>query len=459
MNDNKLNEQNIKDLMEVSTMIDSNISNSFKNILIQYSYIEWSNWIEDILNYGIAYPIYNITSNGDDIVEIINYFRTNDISSINYETAVINTIHSFSYDYSNPVNLERLLNALIIIRSNRSEAILVKIVTSRDNNHTFGKNEYIKTRALLALARAAENTDINKEIVFNYICMVGIKEMKHDPAFYGNVLRYCYLQFSIDKFYFVLELLLNELNPISLKVENKSLLVAGYSRELVDKLDELHFRDISRFYSTFCSWYISYNLRLIENNDDKNTLTTKVIHDFSEHLNIYISSLDLEGHDVKKSFNKQFRYNYLDEILFGKALKYLFDIEFEKRKNIFNVEAGIELTAFLFDQMGTNIFIYLSKTYSEHNYYISERFGIAPYIAESVLSDLYSDDIIWKVQQCYDEAIYLLSDKQVGSIIKENRNKGNKFDLNNYFYGRTQDFIQVLNEKEDIIVAINHLYA
>jgi len=209
-------------------------NDSVVEILRSYDYEGWLKWIMDITEHKIAFPISNLSANGDVLVEIIDLLRKNSISVFHYERALSD---SFAKEYKQNINnynlQERYLNALAYLSSNSCIKTLVEVLDSKVNSHHKGRTAYIKTLALLALFKASNIEEKVSEEILDYIKHRGIYEMTHDVYFYSTALRFCYRKVSVAEFFFLMTKTLH----LDFAEEQQDRLI----HLLVDKIDELFY--------------------------------------------------------------------------------------------------------------------------------------------------------------------------------------------------------------------------
>ena len=92
-----------------------NSKESILEVLRNYTVEDFTNWIDDILTHGVAYPIYTLSSDGDIIVELPHWLKREKIATTNFELAVLE--HLKKYDVTKMTNdgqrnFERLLSSL-----------------------------------------------------------------------------------------------------------------------------------------------------------------------------------------------------------------------------------------------------------------------------------------------------------------------------------------------------------
>ena len=73
------------------------------SMIAKYSIIEWQNWITDIFEHGIAFPISKLSSEGDVLVDIIDFMKKSKISVFKYEEALSNRLSKEFYQNENEI--------------------------------------------------------------------------------------------------------------------------------------------------------------------------------------------------------------------------------------------------------------------------------------------------------------------------------------------------------------------
>lgn len=292
-----------------------------KEILMSYNNVDWENWLQDILNLGIAYPVSKVSSDGDVIIDIIGYLRSNNISTKYYERAITDILTEEYHQNPEGINTqERLINALISLSSTNANEILLNILFSRINSHKKGRDSYIKTLALIALTQSPNLNDNQKTSVFNFIVLQGFKEMKHDPYFYSNSLRFCYLKISVKSFYELLTLLIHELDSFEDKKIKKSIIYL-----IVDKIEDLHFTHLQIFFSSLFKWFIKTQNPVYSNslnNNECNLLILKQVASLlkSDILNIPLIKGGIIDENLYKDSLEFFLSILLDDDITSKQL-------------------------------------------------------------------------------------------------------------------------------------------
>jgi len=441
----EIEENKLKQFIYLINEIDND--KSYRDILIlirNYNSQNWSDWLEDIMNYGVAFPISEISSDGDVIVDLVDFLRSNKISTHQYEDAIASIIDQFAFLNPNPIFLERLINALISLRGQKTNTTLLKILTSRDNNHMLGKFDNIKSIALLALARSSGIENSIKQSAYNYIRMVGLKELKHDPSFYGNALRFSYLQISVESFFKDLSIIIRKLNDDNPYFEK---LVERYVSVIVDKLQEVHFRKISFFYSSFCKWYIKSVLPLNENR--LFILISKKIT-FLINGKPYLDELYKYGSDLSELIS--YKKDEFIETEYGKCLRFVMNLTQETLNINFSCQDIIKASAFLFEREKESYLAVLPNIIKKHRAYISNFYGFLPYLVEGELASNYNDEVIQAVVDLYDDIIFSPDDSKGNdkNILEKNDTESHLSVtlMNEILAKNTKNFLTLLAEKE-----------
>jgi len=224
-----------------------------ESVLASYTSQSWENWLNDIIQHGIGYPISNLSPVGDVIIDMPDLLRVNQISTAHYELAV-GTLLSRTY-YENPENillLERLINAYVALSGYTANDILIKILTLPNYTNRAGANNYIKTIALLALSKSSKLEDKHKRDIISYIVLKGLDEMSRDPYFFSTTLRFCYIQISGNAFFSLLTIILIKVDQLA-----DTNLKGVLQPLLLDKIEELYAGKFPSFYSDLFHWLIS----------------------------------------------------------------------------------------------------------------------------------------------------------------------------------------------------------
>lgn len=171
------------------------------SILKAYDKDNWSDWLNDILNYGIAHPISKLGDGGDIIMDIVPFLKKNRISCYPYEKAIAEVIHQYTGKAEYSDFLIRLLNAIREIKGSKCNQIVIDILTSEWNaNHHF-KGNYVKSAALGTLCRVASLEDHQISRVKSYNRDFGYIQMTHDSEYIGYGLRFIYLQDGLNSYF------------------------------------------------------------------------------------------------------------------------------------------------------------------------------------------------------------------------------------------------------------------
>ncbi len=430
MAEKHISKKELENLSKLVEEIDNNNSFNVIDILREFSSQNWRDWLEDIMNYGIAFPVSQITSDGDILTDVIDFLRTHNISVYHYETGVSNFVNQLSISNTNPTFLERLINILIIIKGQKAEFTLTKILTSRDNNFLIGKYDYIKSLALLALARSSALNESTKLKAHNYLIIIGLKEMKHDPSFYANALRLSYLQFSLKSFFKDLEIIIEILNPDRTENHEYATQLDRYVIVLVDILEEVHYRDIATFYSTFCNWYID----CITSKGQYSLIGNKLF----EQTSIQITNLINSKTFVKEIFNlypppintNSLKRERFSEYEYAKCLQFILNVTHERLDSNLTIDDILDASAFLIETINEKSIDLLFEKLSIHRIYIGNICGILPYVAKSKLSNSYNELVIQKVIDLFDKILYTKDDDEGEQDEDLLKSEAKKFFLN-----------------------------
>ncbi len=412
MNADEINNDELVQLAKLVSEIESEKSNNPLQILHDFNVEKWSDWLEDILNYNVAYPISQISTEGDVIVDIVDYLRTNNLSVHNYEEAVGIIVNQFSFSNSNSVFLERLINVLISIRGYKTDSILLKILTSRDNNYQKGSFDFLKSIALLALARSSGINDTTQSNAYNYLKMVGLKEMKHDPSFYGNALRFSYLQYSVNHFFEDMDTIIRILDPQVFENQDYQGLNSRYALVILDKLEEVHYRYIGTFYSSFCKWFMEVGSSNSKNSLQGNPLFKLISENFMDLINS--KTFIEEVHNISSSkitIQKEEKEAFIED-KYAMSLRFLLNFTQERDDLNLSLDETTEVIAFLIDTDKEIAIDFFSDQLRIHREYIGNHCGILPYLAGIKLKDLYNKSIIDKIIDLFDSSMFMPEEAQ-----------------------------------------------
>ena len=386
---------------ELDSKLDKNMEELYE-ILRKFTSTDWANWLEDILVHGVAYPVSRFSSDGDVLLDMVDYLQKNDIPTIYYEEAISDIIGTIAFSYSNLNFLESLLNSLIALGCKKSIPQLLRILQSGANTHQKGKYDYIKSLALLALARSPKLGKEEKHEIRNYVIMAGLFKMKHDPIFYSSALAFCYSHFSVADFFNMLTNILKVLTSQKTENEQSNDLNLRYVSSIIEKIKELYLRRIASFYSSITNWL----LVSFSNNDSKKSLIGNEL--FTEIL-VKIGGL----------FQSQFFKNdaYENDLLecnetnYGSSFQFLIYLIREMDLKRFPDQEILRINAFLLKYNGAAAERFLLFNLREHVDYVCKNYGKIIPDAQNELKNDYTVLIIQQLLDIYDESLY-----QPGSV-------------------------------------------
>lgn len=371
------------------------------NILKLYNVSAWGDWIDDILNFGFANPISSLTRDGDVLVDIVDYLRDRSISLNNYEEAITILVNQFDVNHSDAIILERLLNVLINIRGKNSTDILIKLVVSRENNFIRGRFHFVKSLALLALAKAVIIDDSKAIETYNYLRMVGLTEMQHDPVFYGNSLRFCYQHLPIEHFFELLTHIFDLLESNEVLKGNPNFLINRHIVVILDKFEELHYQDIGKFYSELFNWLSRI---LISEKYRVNSIFIMAMNSFFDKMFEYPYRHEMFLIKQKKQsdiFEKKLFHEYEYALLVRVSLA----IFTNSRNNILSSYQILHSIAFLAVVQPKKIQSF-KNLLVKNGSYLRSNYDILPYIAFSELRNEFNSETIDIVSDVVSEAFY-----------------------------------------------------
>lgn len=369
------------------------------SVFQSFSSTQWADWLDDIINVGFANPV-SFVSRGDDIiVEIVDFLRANSIKQSNYESSLLHYVSQYDFEHGDYISLERVLNALINLRSYSDH--LMKIVVSRENSFLRGNNNYIKSLALLSLARAGTIDQNIIDETYNYIRMVGLKDMTHDPVFFGNSLRFVFAHCPSRYFElltYILDILENDVNVNS----NKDLLLDRHVRVLVDKLEELHYEGIGRFYSELFNWLINmlakdhFHEKRVFNTTMSELLTCMDLYPFQEDM-LEIDSEEYGLNDESKIFFEEYEYAIASKIILA--------IRLRRENNKPSHYHLLHSIAFISTY---------EKKYNSHlrrllfgsSFYLRKNYDVLPGIAHLLLANEFDNPTIKHIKEMLNDAIF-----------------------------------------------------
>ncbi len=201
-----------KDLNEIDSYFDKSeevdVGESI-DVLKNYSTQDWNDWIQDILNYDIAYPISRVGDGEDVLSDIVPYLKDNHISLYPYESALSIAVQQYN-SQGHEAFLIRLVRATREISGIRSKNILMEILFNANNWSYLYKEDYVKTEALGALCRSGLLEEQEKEAIDKYLHDTGYELMSFDHEFLGYALRFAYRHLGLGAFFIHFDLIASQ---------------------------------------------------------------------------------------------------------------------------------------------------------------------------------------------------------------------------------------------------------
>ncbi|MEO8965672.1 MAG: hypothetical protein ABI370_13490, partial [Gammaproteobacteria bacterium] len=358
------------------------------DIVREFNVENWLDWLDDVLIHKVAYPFYNLSPDGDVIVEVVNYLRNNSIPLSFYERALTICVSQRINPFSNVSQLERLIDALSSVKGIKSVPLLIKIIKDRSISHLKGNNGFIISTALNSIARASSLSDTEKSDIQNHVCLHGLKDMGFDPAYVGNFLRFSYLHYDNVHFFESLNVILALANSDS-STEDDLLLRARLITVLTDKFDEVHYRSISTFYSSFFNWFIK-NCFFLKSND----LFDSLISNLCELM---------MDEDSLGSFD-EVKFSNLAEIQYAKSLRFFLLVfaKFDYKLDNLEVISSIAFVLNSDDHLLHPMKILLTNSVD----YVFKYYRVIPFRVIETLEPLkYNNFLIQKVIDLFDDAL------------------------------------------------------
>lgn len=396
---------------------------------------KWLDWIDDIFTFNAAYPFSQLSQEGDVIEELVLYLRDNLVPMRFYEEALVVSVEQNIGSYTNAKHLERLINALIILKGIKGKRTLLRFFQNTKIQGLQGTNGYIASKTLLALARMEALSEDDKDIVLTHVLLKGLDGMILDPAYAGNFLRFCYLQYNITTFFDHLITVVDRAEQFINSNGNEKLRLR-YLNVLTDKFRELHYRLNGNFFSPL------FNCILLNNGEfKKNHLYTLLVTELWNQIN----DPNLLGGFTNKNADD------LTQIKFAKWCQIILNIQLNAQPNVSEQEI-IELTAFLY-QYNPSYQPLLLLLLQKHQNYVLENFRTAQYNAARILVPTgLNGEVIQKVIDLFDDALNTPeSDNQTFFV-------NNIFEaIDNFTIGKTKPpslLTQILEEKIRFIDAL-----
>ncbi|MFP5041610.1 hypothetical protein [Parasediminibacterium sp. JCM 36343] len=282
------------------------------DILRNYNYVNWIDWIEDILYYGIAYPLNNLTPEGDILIDIVFFLKKNNISTKEYDSALCGVLNKLYGNYNDAEKIIRIINVLVGIKNPKAKEILRKIFFNPELNDLIFNHDSVKAKILQAYARLELDVKEREEVKVHFE-LFGWKEFPNNIALMGNYLRFMFLHYEENVF----------LNSISSTIKLTSNLYSEQQIPFVvtlieDKLREFYYNRKSIFYSHFYEWFSN-----VYNEVSHIKLFNLIIMRFNKYLNRRNDFSDVDSNEsfivevVTISLNSIFDTDYFDKQRFS----------------------------------------------------------------------------------------------------------------------------------------------
>lgn len=409
------NNMNEKELSLWISKISSELNKNSKEIdcaeiFRSYNTLHWENWIKDIINLKIAYPLSRLSADGDIIIDIVDYLRKNVISSQYYEEAISNLfIKEYHQNEENVLLIERLIRALISLSSYSANETLMKILFSKINSKKKGNISYIKTISLLALSKSAFLSTENIKEIYHYIVIQGFKEMKHDPYFYSTALRFCYLKISLKAFFETLTLILKDIDLTDTTSSKDDII-----HLLVDKIEEIHYAKLHIFYTYFFSWLLTSHDQNQPNSFCLNPITVELLNKLGSLINKNLLDLSFKNEDI------------IEEVKYKNATEFLLSIIIEKDispSKVFENPLDLVTNLVFITKSANNLSSLLNIIESKVSFITKTKMRLIPSIIEE---DHYSNEGLIKIINFLDKFIYspksnIQSSKEsINNLLSEN---------------------------------------
>lgn len=143
-------------------------------ILRAYDRKKWRNWIEDILNLGVAWPISNFSDDDtpeDVLVSMVAFLQQHQISTLLYEEAVAELLGHYQKKQFNAAKIDALLTVCIHTRSLECKDIIIRMLLDGHLDGLTTEEGYTLTvtaiQALGAIPVEAYDYDTIKKYIFD----------------------------------------------------------------------------------------------------------------------------------------------------------------------------------------------------------------------------------------------------------------------------------------------------
>ncbi len=329
-------------------------SNSIKEAFSAYSIEDWHNWIDDILSHGIAYPISTLSPLGDVLSDICEYLSQNEIPGEKYDLAINEKLDQeislTQMSEQDLFNIERLLDVIIIRKSNSGREIIKKLFQKKEICNSRGRNDFIVNKVFQVLSKHdLEQPEIR--MVFETSTLVYLPSFIGEPSFVGNFLRFVRIKYEIHKFFEVLSIVIEKISNLpSQELMDKRMVTV-----IVDKLIEVHYYTPDKFYSSLYLW------------------VTKYYKSLSKLRLFPIILLELQNLFTKNPYKKEITSNLSSESKYGNAANFLLAvINKNELLNSLTLTGWVEILTFILNKSGPDFIKYLFEIRSSLlSYYFS----------------------------------------------------------------------------------------
>jgi hypothetical protein len=274
-------------------------NNDIISVLKDFSVENWNSWIEDILKKNVAFPISNLSPDGDVLKEMLIYIERENVSSAKYKEAiyvVLKKHYDFKFD---TLIVERLLEVAIVTKDAMFKDIYKSIFFNKEINDTKGKFDYLNSKSLQGLSRIVLSEEEKREI-YEFGLLVWINKNISIPSLVGNFLRFVRLQLKSETFFNVFSyVIIEQDSSINQQIQRKMASV------LIDKIRELHFYNTANFYSSLFHWFIKDYTKI------KSSIIFKIIAEKIDSL------------FMQKPFVDQINITISEEAEFGQAVLFI----------------------------------------------------------------------------------------------------------------------------------------
>lgn len=255
-----------------------------EDIVWSYTKDDWMDWISDILKYEVAYPVYVINQESDNVLmDMPEWLVENKTETTEYQKALIwhikNRVDLKSGKITNINYLERLFESLgsITWETFLDEEYFIDILTSEKFDSTRTSRDSLKSELLSILSN--QNISLEKlKKIENYAIRMLSRKIQDEFFWIG------YISIKVRNYPNSLALQLEALSLVISLLSKKDLTDDRILVAIVDTIKEIHFRYAQK--SEFIS--VSQIWRKNEDKKETNLVREKILKAIDNHYFEYI---------------------------------------------------------------------------------------------------------------------------------------------------------------------------